>query len=118
LVIDGEATVREFSSGALTRAGMRVLVADTVKAGVETFREHSGIISVVLLDPPMPVEGAKEALSLLKETNPAVPVIVSSGFDEAEAARRFPEPKPARFLQKPYTMERLLEAVAAVLQRA
>jgi len=118
LVIDSEATIREFASGALSRAGMQVLVAENVKTGVEMLREHSGIISVVLLDPLMTVPVGEDALALLKEMKPAVPVILSSGFDEAEAARRFSEPKPAGFLRKPYTMERLVEAVAAVLNRS
>lgn len=117
LVMDDEETVRSFASSALSRAGMKVLVADNGKAGVEIFREHSGIISVVLLDLLMPLKGGEDVLALLREINPGVPVILSSGFDETEAARRFSEPKPARFLQKPYTMERLVEAVAAVLNR-
>jgi DNA-binding NtrC family response regulator len=117
LVIDNEETVRSFAMSALSRAGMKVLVADNGKTGVEMFREHSGIVSVALLDLLTPVKGGEDVLALLRETNPDVPIILSSGFDEAEAARRFSEPKPARFLQKPYTMERLVEAVAAVLNR-
>ncbi len=115
LVIDSEESVRSFANSALSRAGMKVLVADNGKTGVELFREHNAIVSVVLLDLLMPVKGGEEAFALLREINPGVPVILSSGFDETEAARRFSEPKPARFLQKPYTMERLVAAVAAVL---
>lgn len=40
------------------------------------------------------------------------PFILSSGFDESEARRRFAGLKPARFLQKLYTNERLIQAVA------
>jgi hypothetical protein len=42
-------------------------------------------------------------------------VILSSGFDESEAERRFAALKPAMFLQKPYTAGRLTDAVAATL---
>jgi hypothetical protein len=44
-------------------------------------------------------------------------VILSSGFDQSEATRKFSEIKPAWFLQKPYTMDRLVESVAATLSR-
>lgn len=51
----------------------------------------------------------------MKDIDPTVPIILSSGFDESEAVRRFPQSKPARFLQKPYTAQSLLAAVAATL---
>jgi two-component system, chemotaxis family, CheB/CheR fusion protein len=116
LVIDDEEIVRSLADKALSRAGMKVLTAENGKAGVEVFREHSASISVVVLDLQMPVMGGEEALAELKQIRPEVPVILSSGFDESEAERRFTGLKPAFFLQKPYTVERLVEAVAATLK--
>jgi DNA-binding NarL/FixJ family response regulator len=63
----------------------------------------------------MPVMGGEEALRQIKRINPDVPVIMSTGFDEGETVRRFSGIKPQGFLQKPYTIERLVEAVAATL---
>ncbi len=117
LVIDDEESVRSLDENVLSRAGMRVLTAEDGKAGVDAFRKHHGIVSVVVLDLQMGVMGGEEAFPLLKEIDPSVPVILSSGFDEAEAARRFSGLKPARFLQKPYTAERLVQAVATALKR-
>jgi DNA-binding NtrC family response regulator len=54
---------------------------------------------------------------LIKQINPHVPVILSTGFDAGEEARRFPGLKPQGFLQKPYTNERLVEAIADTLKR-
>ncbi len=116
LVIDDEETIRALAVSVLSRAGVKVLSAEDGKAGVEMFREHHGIVSAVLLDFLMPVMGGEEVIGLLHEIDPSVPVIMSSGFDESEAARRFPGIKPARFLQKPYTTGRLIEAVAAALK--
>jgi DNA-binding NarL/FixJ family response regulator len=93
------------------------LTAENGKVGVDLFREHNATIAVVVLDLQMPVMGGEEALALLNQINPDVPVVLSSGFDETEAARRFAGIKAARFLQKPYTNERLVEAVAATLKR-
>jgi DNA-binding NtrC family response regulator len=102
---------------ALSRAGMKVLTAENGKAGVEIFREHSRSISVVVLDLQMPVVGGEETLAELRQIKPDVPVILSSGFDESEAGRGFTGLKPASFLQKPYTVERLVQAVAVTLKR-
>jgi len=85
--------------------------------GVEIFREHKGLVSLVILDLLMPVMGGEEAIVRLQEIDPQVPVILSSGFDVSEAARRFEKYKPACFLQKPYTADRLLDSVAGTLRR-
>ena len=112
LVIDDEKTIRTLSENVLSRAGMKVLTAENGSIGVEMFRQYNQTLSVVVLDLQMPVMGGEEALKLLRQINPDVAVILSSGFDETEAQRRFSSLKPARFLQKPYTAERLVGAVA------
>ena len=117
LVIDDERTVLDVAQSVLSRQGVRVLIAEDGSKGVEIFREHSRIISAVILDLKMPVMGGEEALSLLYQINPDVPVILSSGFDESEVTRRFETLKPASFLQKPFTAQRLTSAIAAVLSQ-
>ena len=117
LVIDDERTVLNVAEGVLSRKGMKVLTAENGKTGVELFREHRGMISVVILDLQMPVMGGEEALALLHEINPDVPVILASGFGESEVTRRFSRLKPAGFLQKPFTAQRLAAAVAGVLKK-
>jgi len=114
-VIDDEETIRSLANNVLARAGMRVLTAQNGRAGLELFREHNAMLSVVVLDLSMPAMGGEEALAQIKRINPGVPVVLSSGFDESEAARKFASLKPSRFLQKPYTAERLVEAIAASL---
>jgi two-component system CheB/CheR fusion protein len=115
LIIDDDQTIRELVTSTLSRAGMRVLVATDGQSGVELFRRYNRIVAVAILDLTMPVMGGEEALRQIKRINPDVPVILSSGFDESEAVRRFSGIKPQGFLQKPYTIERLVEAVAATL---
>ncbi len=117
LVIDDERAVLNVVEGVLSRSGVRVLTAEDGRRGVEIFREHADVISVVILDLQMPVMGGEQALPLLHEINPEVPVILSSGFDQSEVTRKFSRVKPASFLQKPFTAQRLIAAVAAVLQQ-
>ena len=117
LIIEDEKTVSSLAVEVLARKGMKVLTAENGRTGVEMFRMHNGLISVVILDLQMPVMGGEEALPLLHEVNPGVPIILSSGFDVKEAGRRFSTLKPAGFLQKPYTAQRLIAAVAAVLKK-
>jgi DNA-binding NarL/FixJ family response regulator len=65
----------------------------------------------------MPVLSGGDALAKIRAINPNVPVILSSGFDERETARKYAGLKPQGFLQKPYTSKRLVDAVSNVLNR-
>jgi two-component system cell cycle sensor histidine kinase/response regulator CckA len=68
---------------------------------------------LVILDLAMPGMGGEETFRRLKAIRPEVPVLLSSGFDELEAARRFQAGGIAGFLQKPYTLAQLAEKVKA-----
>ena len=101
LVVDDEETVRRAVKSALQRYGYSVLVAGNGGEGVNLFREiHSELVAVVL-DMTMPVMSGEEALRHMRELNPQVPVILSSGFNEVEAVRRFTGKGLAGFIQKP-----------------
>ena len=69
----------------------------------------------MILDLSMPVMNGEESLKRLKSIKPDVPVLLSSGFSETEAARRFQSTGEATFLQKPYTAQHLAELVRAAL---
>jgi FixJ family two-component response regulator len=51
----------------------------------------------------------------MRALNPSVPVIVSSGYDEMEAARRFGGEGVMDFIKKPYVAQSLAEKVKAAI---
>jgi FixJ family two-component response regulator len=59
----------------------------------------------------MPVMGGEEALRHLKAIAPEVKVVLSSGFNEVEAVRRFTGKGLAGFIQKPYSAAQLAETI-------
>ena len=59
-------------------------------------------------------EAQRRLHRILREIREDTPVIVSSGYSEQEAMDRFPEPRPAGFLQKPYRLGQLVEALERV----
>jgi PAS domain S-box-containing protein len=114
LVVDDESIVRETASASLERHGYQVITAEDGKDGVERFAESHRFLSMVILDATMPVMSGHEALRRMHAIDSSVPVVLSSGFNEEEAVRRFTGQGLAGFIQKPYTAAALVEKVRAV----
>ena len=76
---------------------------------------QTGHIRAVLLDLAMPVMGGEQALTQILEIDPGACVVLSSGYSESEAMRRFAGCGLAGFLQKPYSAQALAAKVRAVL---
>jgi PAS domain S-box-containing protein len=118
LVVDDEPVVRNLAYHALRRFGYTVLTAENGALGVDLLHSEADRIRCVVLDLTMPVMSGEEALSRMREAHPRIPVILSSGFNEAQAVRQFEGKGLAGFLQKPYTAGRLLNAVESVIAQA
>lgn len=115
LLIDDEEAVREAVSDILGFAGFDVLTAVDGVTGIELFRNHYQQIALVLLDLSMPGLNGAETFTVLRQIDPQVQVLLSSGYDEAEAISHFVGTGLAGFLQKPYNMPRLVEVVKSYL---
>jgi PAS domain S-box-containing protein len=115
LVVDDEEPVRLLAKAGLERNGYQVILADNGSAAVRIFRARHAEISLVVLDRTMPVMGGEEALDQIQAIDAKVPVILSSGYDEASTLEQVAGSHLAGFVQKPYTVEVLLEAIQKAL---
>ncbi|MEX2262825.1 MAG: PAS domain S-box protein [Bryobacteraceae bacterium] len=118
LVVDDEEIVRRTAQNALERQGYKVLLASNGHEAVEVFREQGDEIVLVLLDLTMPVMGGEEAMRRLQSIRPRVSVLLSSGYNEVEAIRRFTGKGLAGFIQKPYSAGQLADKVKQALKLA
>ena len=62
----------------------------------------------------MPVRGGEQAFDLFA-IRPDVPILLASGYDQSDAVARTADRNIAGFLQKPFDVNRLTEAVASAL---
>ena len=115
LVVDDESAVRSAAHSALQYFGYGVVLTENGHAGVEAFKNAPDSFVAVLLDLTMPVMGGEEALKRLHQIRASVPVVLTSGFTESEAVRRFGGKNLAGFLQKPFTGRQLARAVQAAI---
>jgi two-component system cell cycle sensor histidine kinase/response regulator CckA len=115
LFVDDEPAIRMIGKASLERSGYSVLLASSGKEAVDIFRQNAGQIATVLLDMTMPVMGGREALRLIREIRPEVPVILMTGFSEDLARDGLDASVVAGFVQKPYTSAKLVEAIRTSL---
>ena len=115
LIVDDEEVVRQTASAMLSGRGYEVILAENGRRAVDLFRERGGRFALVLLDLTMPVMGGPETIRELKAIRPEVPVIVSTGLTEETAMRRFAGADIAGFIQKPYTLNMLIDKIHSVL---
>jgi PAS domain S-box-containing protein len=115
LVVDDESTVRSVATQVLERTGFTVLAAASGVEAVRMFRARPADIRLVLLDLTMPGMGGEETMRQLRKIRPDVRVVLSSGFNEQEVIQRFIGENLAGFVQKPYTVQELRDAVRKAL---
>jgi CheY-like chemotaxis protein len=115
LVIDDEELVRSLAKEALERLGFSALTAREGQEGIHLFRAASRSVRLVLLDMTMPGISTEETIRGIREVRPDVPILLCSGFSEAEALRRFHGYSLAGFLQKPYTIDALSEKIGIAM---
>jgi CheY-like chemotaxis protein len=115
LVVDDEEIVRRTTRAVLERKGFQVILAENGEQAVRLFREQSADIALILLDLTMPVMGGEEAARYLHTIRHDVPILVSSGYNESEVARRFAGRRVAGYVRKPYTAATLLQRISAAL---
>jgi CheY-like chemotaxis protein len=78
---------------------------------VDVFRLHQDEIRCVLTDLTMPRMGGWETLAALRKLSPDIPVILSSGYDEAQVMAGEHAERPNAFLGKPYRIEELSDTI-------
>lgn len=117
LVVDDEESVRNTSARILKSHGYNVLLAGNGQEAIDAVTVHSEIAAVVL-DLAMPIVPGDQAAPRLRSLRPDLPILLSSGYPEAEATRRFAAHGITAFLQKPYVASTLLDKVANLIKGA
>jgi len=117
LVVDDEEDVRVACAMIFEEMGLKTLVASDGQIGIQVFHQHQCDIMVVLLDLTMPNMDGQQFLEHMQGLNATIPVILSSGYSEEEAMKRFHNPSMAAFIQKPYQVETLIAKVEEIRQK-
>jgi len=117
LLVEDEEALREMTKIALVSFGFTVLKAKDGVEAVEIFGQHKDEISCLLCDLTMPRMSGWATISALRAIRHDLPVVLSSGYDEASVmAGEHPE-LPDFFLNKPYDLNKLCDTIAQAMAR-
>jgi CheY-like chemotaxis protein len=115
LLVEDEEQVRELARRVLERVGYTVLAAQDAEAATAIADRHAGHIHLLVTDMLLPQLSGRELAARLSIHRPAIKVLYISGTNEGSTARlRLLEPG-TEFLQKPFSLDRLLRTVRQAL---
>ena len=115
LIVDDQETVWDFLIEALQKLGYSVLLAENGLDAVEIYENTPGQIDLVLLDMIMPHQGGHTTFYKLKELDPGVCVLLSSGFVSHNEVDDLLANGAAGFLPKPHRIATMAAEIRRIL---
>src|SRR5687768_2199668 len=116
LVVDDEESIREITRGTLETFGYKVLTASDGTEALALYADRKNEIAVVLTDMVMPFMDGPATIRALQRMNPNIRIIAASGFATGQHGADASLEGIRIFLNKPYTAEKMLRALAEVLK--
>jgi PAS domain S-box-containing protein len=115
LLVDDEQTVAEVTRELLVSLGYRVFVAGSGQDAIAVYMVKGKEIDLVILDMVMPGISGGGTFDRLREINPEIRVILSSGYSINGQAQDILDRGCNGFLQKPFRIEQLSGKVREAL---
>ncbi|MDY6792926.1 MAG: PAS domain S-box protein [Thermodesulfobacteriota bacterium] len=115
LLVDDEEMILEVNQEILKALGYKAMIAEGWKEAVEIFKNHREKIHMVIMDMIIPGMSGKEFYDRLKETDPKIKVLLSSGYSINSQAAEILERGCNEFIQKPFKMKELSVKIREVL---
>lgn len=113
LVVEDDKISRRIIREILSRSGYEVFEAEDGAQGLESFKANKP--DLVLTDYQMPVMNGLRVLSEIRNLQPAVPVIMLTGFGDIALIIKSIQLGAFDFLEKPINTPQLKEVVASAL---
>ena len=117
LLVDDEDLVLEVGKSMIKKLEYTVLTAGSGRDAIRVYRENCEEIDMVILDMIMPGMNGGDIFERLKDINPDVRVLLSSGYSINGQAIRILEKGCRGFIQKPFDLQTLSRKIREVLTK-
>jgi len=115
LLIDDEKMIIDVGLELLEELGYTVLSAMSGQEAIDVFQKDQDNIDLVIMDMIMPGMGGGETFDRLKEINPEVKVLLSSGYSIDGQATKILRRGCDGFIQKPFNLNQLAEKIGKIM---
>ncbi len=115
LIVDDQEIIRQLGADLLEDGGYEVLLAATGEEAIRIYAEHQKGIALIVLDVVMPGLGGKETFLRLRDINPKIKVLLSSGYSIDGEVGEILKEGVGGFVQKPYKYEELIKKIREML---
>jgi signal transduction histidine kinase len=115
LIVDDEPPLCDICSRALTRVGYDVVATTDVDVALRELRGDS--FDLLLTDIKMPTISGLELARIAREIDPAIAIIIMTGYTSEEHLRQAVQRGAADFMSKPFELEELRLAVDQALDK-
>ena len=116
LLVDDEDVIIEVSLEILNALGYQVLTARSGKEAIEVYKKNKDKIDIIILDMIMPDMGGGKVYDRIKEINPDIKVLLSSGYSIEGQATEILKRGCNGFIQKPFNISELSQIIKKVLR--
>ena len=117
LFVDDEDMIINVGRDIIGKLGYKVLIAKSGKEAIKIYKKCRKKIDIVIMDIIMPEMGGGELYDKLKEINPDVKVLLSSGYDIKGLASKILSRGCNGFIQKPYEIKDLSQKIREILEK-
>ena len=117
ILVDDEDMIIDVGKELLKKMGYKVLIAKSGKAAVELYEANKDEIDMVILDMIMPEIGGGDTYDRLKEINPNIKALLSSGYSINGQATEILERGCNGFIQKPFNIGELSKKMREILDK-
>jgi len=115
LLIDDEQMIIKVGEELLQELGYKVLVARSGQGAIKLYKKNTDKIDLVIMDMIMPGMSGGETFDHLKEINPDIKVLLSSGYSINGQASEILERGCDDFIQKPFNLNQLAEKIQGII---
>ena len=115
LIVDDEEMITDVSALMMEKLGYRVLTAKSGQEAIDVYGKNMDDIGLVILDMIMPGMSGGETYDRLKEINPDMKVLLSSGYSVTGQAREILDRGCNGFIQKPFSLKDISQIIRELL---
>lgn len=116
LLVEDEESIMSIAQSMLEMLGFRVVGACNGKEALALYRKNAVNIDLVITDIGMPVMDGYALFRELKELNPELPIIISSGLGDTMVTSKIPVDAIAGMIGKPYNLDQLRKTLKRVVE--